>query len=64
MMIFHLHYQLANIFERGTVMMGNLTHTEKLKFEKKAQYWLKLKNCGWFGVRIENIQSDPPKEVS
>ena len=44
-------------------MMGNLTHAEKLKFEKKGQNWLELKNCGWFGVRIENIQFDPPKEV-
>ena len=43
-------------------MMGNLTHAKKLKFEK-SQNWLELKNCGWFGVRIENIQFDPPKEV-
>ena len=31
----------------------------KLKIEKKGRNWLKLKNCGWFGVRIENIQFDP-----
>ena len=44
-------------------MMGTLTQDEKLKFEKKGQNWLELQNCGWFGVRIENIQFDPPKEV-
>ena len=22
----------------------------------------KLHICGWFGIRIENIQSDPPKD--
>ena len=44
-------------------MMGNLTHAEKLKFEKMAKIGWNFKNCGWFGVRIENIQFDPPKKV-
>ena len=39
-------------------MMGNLMHNEKL-----GQNWLELKNGGWFGVRIENIQFNPYKEV-
>ena len=30
---------------------------------QKTEIWLELKNCGWFGVRIENIQFDAQKEV-
>ena len=56
-----LLYEHLMLHKRGTVMMGNLTHAKKLKFEKKNLF--ELKNCGWFGVRIENIQSDPQKEV-
>ena len=44
-------------------MMGNLTQYKKMKFAKRGQKWLELKDCGWFGVRIENIEFDPPKEV-
>ena len=35
----------------------------KTEIWKKGQNWLELKKCGWFGVRIENIQFDPPKEI-
>ena len=35
----------------------------KTEIGKKGQNWLELKDCGWFGGRIENIQFDPPKEV-
>ena len=37
--------------------------TPKTEIGKNAKNWLVLKNCGWFGVRIENIQFDPPKQL-
>ena len=39
---------------------------QKLTLEvtsKTSQNDFKLHICEWFGVRIENIQSDPPKDV-
>ena len=33
--------------------------TPKTEIGKKAKNWLELKTCGWFGVRLENIQSRP-----
>ena len=46
-------------------MMGNLTHAKKLKFEKKGQKWLELKNCGWFWVelRIFNLTHQKKSEA-
>ena len=49
--------------ERGMVMMGNLTHSKNLKWKKKAKNWLELKNCGWLGSYLKNIQSDLPNET-
>ena len=36
---------------------------EKLEMEKKAKNWLELKNCGWLGSYLKNIQSDLPNET-
>ena len=36
---------------------------KKLKMEKKANNWLELKNCGWLGSYLQNIQSDFPNET-
>ena len=35
----------------------------KTGIRKKGQELVGIKNCGWFGMIFENIQSDPPKEV-
>ena len=48
--------------QRGTVMIGNLTHTEKLKFEKRPKM-VGIKTLWMVLGRIENIQFDTPKEV-
>ena len=36
---------------------------EKLEMEKKAKNWMELKNCGWLGSYLKNIQSDLPNET-
>ena len=36
---------------------------QKLELEKKAKNWLEIRNGGWFGMILENIQSDLLKEV-
>ena len=35
----------------------------KLEMEKKSKNWLELKNCGWLGSYLQNIQSDFPNET-
>ena len=50
-------------YQRGMVMMENLTHVENWNFLKKAKNWLESKNHGWFGMIFENIKSDPLQEV-
>ena len=42
---------------------GEPDASQKLEFEKNDKNWLESKNCGRFGIRIENIQSDSSKEV-
>ena len=54
----YLHTKL-----KGDGNDGEPDARQKLELEKKAKNWLKLKNCGWFGMIFENIQSDSPNEV-
>ena len=55
---------MKKFLKKGDGNDGEPDACQKLEFEKKAKYWLELKNtCGWFGMVFEYIQSDPPKEV-
>ena len=49
--------------EKGDGNDGEPDALEKLEMEKKAKNWLELKNCGWLGSYLKNIQSDLPNET-
>ena len=49
--------------KRGDGNDGEPDALEKLEMEKKAKNWLELKNCGWLGSYLKNIQSDLPNET-
>ena len=50
-------------YQKGGGNDGEPDASQKLEFEKNDKNWLESKNCGRFGIRIENIQSDSSKEV-
>ena len=49
--------------KKGDGNDGEPDALEKLEMEKKAKNWLELKNCGWLGSYLKNIQSDLPNET-
>ena len=58
----HTEPQLLQIL-KGDGNDGEPDALEKLEMEKKAKNWLELKNCGWLGSYLKNIQSDLPNET-
>ena len=53
---------LSNLL-KGDGNDGEPDALKKLEMEKKAKNWLELKNCGWLGSYLKNIQSDLPNET-
>ena len=56
-------YHQLKFKQKGDGNDGEPDALEKLEMEKKAKNWLELKNCGWLGSYLKNIQSDLPNET-
>ena len=58
-----IRVKVGNYSTKGDGNDGEPDALEKLEMEKKAKNWLELKNCGWLGSYLKNIQSDLPNET-